>query len=286
MSDSERKVEDAQGKFMRVVRNGRELNDAAWQQCRVVLTTERIVLSGEESVTVPLSEIDRLGDRFDVNQAAAGESSYSTLYVGEDILLVSTPDHDAFVTNFYRAILDDAVVYVKHPAVEGGVVQDAEWQRGRLSVSADALGLVAEDGRKVAVDRDDIGDLEIDEGVVAGEQRAVIEVEHTQDGASVETHLSGRSNEVSVLQQLLEEGAARNLATLDLDPVERRVVMALYSGVSPFAISEFVGIDVDRVEEIYDDLLELDVLEVVRERTDVSLTARGRTVASEAMGER
>ena len=75
-------------------------------------------------------------------------------------------------------------------------------------------------------------------------------------------------------------------ADLDLDPIERRVVMALYSGVSPFAISEFVGVDVEKVEEIYDRLIELEVIEVVRERTEVGLTARGRKVASEAMGER
>jgi helix-turn-helix protein len=60
--------------------------------------------------------------------------------------------------------------------------------------------------------------------------------------------------------------------------------MALYSGVSPFAISDFVGIDVERVEEIYDELLELDVIEVVRERKEVALTPQGRRVAGEEMG--
>ena len=88
-----------------------------------------------------------------------------------------------------------------------------------------------------------------------------------------------------MLRQLLEEGAQRNRANLDLDPIERRVVMALYSGVSPFAISEFVGTDVENVEEIYDRLVDLDVVEVVRERKDVGLTARGRKIAGEAMGD-
>jgi helix-turn-helix protein len=106
------------------------------------------------------------------------------------------------------------------------------------------------------------------------------------DGASVETHLSGQEHHISVLKQLLEEGAERNRADLDLEPTERRVIMALYSGVSPFGISEFVGIDVEKVEEIYDRLIELDVVEVVRERKEVSLTAQGRKVAGEAMGER
>ena len=147
--------------------------------------------------------------------------------------------------------------------------------------------MVLEDGQKFVIDRDDIGEFDTDEKVVADEERAVIEVEHSDDdGTSLETHLSGRDHHISVLKQLLEEGAERNRADLDLDPVERRVVMALYSGVSPFAISEFVGIDVEKVEEIYETLIELDVVEVVRERKEVGLTAQGRKVAGEAMGER
>ena len=287
MSDTERKIEDTQGKFMQAVKGGRELSDASWQQCRVVLTNQRIVLVADGKLSIPLSDIDRMGERYDVNQTAATESDYSTLYVGEDVILLTTSDHESFRTNFYRAILDNAVIYVQHPAVEGGVVQDTGWQRGRLKVTQEAVRMVLEDGQKFAIDRDDIGELETDEKVVADEQRAVIEVEHTDEaGTSVETHLSGRDHHISVLEQLLEEGAERNRADLDLDPVERRVVMALYSGVSPFAISEFVGIDVENVEEIYDRLIELDVIEVVRERTEVGLTARGRTIAGEAMGER
>jgi helix-turn-helix protein len=287
MSDTEAKIEDTQGRYMRAVQAGQDLTDATWDQCRVVLTNQRIVLIGDEKLSIPLEDIDQMGERYDVNQEAASESNYSTLYVGDDVILLTTPDHETFVTNFYRAILDNAIIYVQHPAVRGGVVQNAEWQRGRLKVTTDAVRMILEDGQKFSIDRDDIGELETDERTVADQQRAVIEVEHTDDeGASVETHLSGQEHHISVLKQLLEEGAERNRADLDLDPVERRVIMALYSGVSPFAISEFVGIDVEKVEEIYDRLIELDVIEVVRERKEVALTAQGRRVAGEAMGER
>jgi helix-turn-helix protein len=287
MSDTEKKIEDTQGKFMQAVKGGQELNDATWQQCRVVLTNQRIALVADGKLTIPLSDIDRMGERYDVNQAAASEPNYSSLVVGDDVVLLTTSDHETFRTNFYRAILDTAVIFVKHPAVEGGVVQPTEWQRGRLKITTEAVRLVLEDGRQFDIDRDDIGDLATDEKEVAGEERAVIEVEHTDEaGTSLETYLSGRERHISVLEEILEEGAQQVRADLDLDPIERRVVMALYSGVSPFAISEFVGVDVEKVEEIYDRLIELEVIEVVRERTEVGLTARGRKVASEAMGER
>jgi len=145
---------------------------------------------------------------------------------------------------------------------------------------------VLEDGGKFVIERDDIGDMETDERDIAGERRSVIEVEYTnKDGTSIQTYLSGREYHIGVLKQLLEEGAEQNRADLDLSATEQRVIMALYSGVSPFAISEFVGTDVEKVEQIYDQLIELDVIEEVRERKEVSLTPRGRKIAGDAMGE-
>jgi helix-turn-helix protein len=46
-----------------------------------------------------------------------------------------------------------------------------------------------------------------------------------------------------------------------------------------------VGADVQEIEAIYDRLVELGVIEVVRERTEVEMTAQGRSVAGESMGE-
>lgn len=286
MSNTEKKIEDTQGKYLHAVKDGRELTDAEWENCRIVLTNQRVMIVTDSKFSVPLEELDVLDERVDVNRNAASESYYTALDVGEDVLLITTADYEGFRTNFFRAILDEAVIYVKHPAIVGGVVKASEWQRGRLKLTKETVRMVLEDGKKVIIERDDIGEMEVDEREVAGEERGVIEVEHTdEDGTSVETYLSGRQYHISVLKQLLEEGAERNRADLDLTATEQRVVMALYSGVSPFAISDFVGVDVDRVEEIYDQLLELEVIRVVRERKKVSLTPQGRKVAGEAMGE-
>jgi helix-turn-helix protein len=62
--------------------------------------------------------------------------------------------------------------------------------------------------------------------------------------------------------------------------------MALYSGVSPFEMSDFVGLPVDEIEEIYQNLLEAGAVDKVRERTEVTLNAQGRNLASEEMNER
>jgi helix-turn-helix protein len=69
----------------------------------------------------------------------------------------------------------------------------------------------------------------------------------------------------------------------ELSEMESQVLMALYSGVSPFEMADFVGTTPDDVEEIYQKLLEVGAVDKVRTRTEVSLNAQGRNMASEAM---
>ncbi|MFB6308528.1 MAG: CheF family chemotaxis protein [Haloarculaceae archaeon] len=285
MSETEKKITDTQGQYMQAVKNGQQLNNAGWNPCRIVLTTERLALIAEEKIQVPLSEIDRIGDRYDVNQQSAGVSSYVAFHVDDDVLLVSASDHEAFETDLYRATLNGQIILTQHPAVEGGVVQSNEWTKARTKISDAALRLALADGRAVTIEREDIGDLERDEKQVAGEERTVLEVEHTEDGISVETHLAGEEFQATVLEMMLEESAQRVQADLDLSSTEKRVIMALHSGVSPFDIPGFVGISVEKTEEIFDRLIEFDVIEVERERTEVAMTTRGRRVAGERMGE-
>lgn len=285
MSNTEKKITDTRGQYMHAVKHGQRLTEADWHACRIVLTTNRIALIGEEQLQLSIDEIDRIGDRFDVNQQSAGVSGYVAFHSGDDVLLVSASEHEEFETDLYRACLNGEIVLAKHPAVRGGVVQGAEWTKARVKVTDEALKLALADGQAVAIDREDIGDLERDEKEVGGEERTVIEVEHTQDGISVETHLAGQEFQATVLLLMLEDSAERIQADLDLSSTERRVIMALHSGVSPFDIPDFVGVSVEKTEEIFDRLIEYDVIDVERERTEVEMTTKGRRIAGERMGE-
>jgi len=286
MSEGERKLVDTAGDYLYAVKDRTPVEEPDWRSCRIVLTDERLVLStndGKQSVRHAKITVLEAGESV-VPDAFADEPA-TPLRIGNTVILVDATGVDDFEREYCRAAIQDEVILVKYPAVVGGVIQGAEWQPGRLQVTRKTIRMVLEDGQKFIIERDDIGDLETDERAVAGEQRSVVEVEHSDDDrTSVETHLSGRQHHLSVLRQLLAEGAERNRADLDLGPTEKRVVVALYSGVSPFAISDFVGIDVEQVEEIYDELIELDVIEVVRERREVTLTPQGRKVAGEEMG--
>lgn len=286
MSDSEYKIADTQGKFMQVVRDGRQLNDANWTSGRLILSNRRLVLVGNEGKrTIPLSRVAKLGGRHDANQTVARVSGYVSLRFGNDVILVAADDHESFEFDLYRALLDQRVVFARHPAVAGGVVQDTEWEKARLKVDENTLNLALQSGTFVQLDLDDIGTVDTGERTVGDEKRFVLEAEHTEGETSVETYLSGSEQQCLVMESFLRKGEERSKSDLDLGDRENEVLMALYSGVSPFEIPNFLGMDVDDVEDIFEQLVDLDVVEEVRVRREVVLKPRGRNIASEAMND-
>jgi helix-turn-helix protein len=285
MSENEAKVADTAGMFTLSVREGSQQDAPEWQPSRLVITTERLVLMGDDGRrSVPFGGVKRVVAASDVEETVAGEARYTRVEVGENVVCVAGDDHDSFERDLLRAFVDSEVFLVKHPAVEGGVVTDAEWTKGRLRVTDDQLLLsLAGDGR-VTVERDDIGRIETAEQAVTGQQRQVVQVEHTEGETSVETHISGTRRHVEALAALVahtfEDGDGFELTTAD-----KEVLMALYSGVSPFEIPEFADLEVEEVEETFDRLVEAGLLERVRMRSEVALKAQGRNAASEAMME-
>jgi helix-turn-helix protein len=286
MSDGETTLADQTGRFAQVVVDGEKVPDLAWQAGRLLLSNKRLVLvSPDGKKTIALSKIRSISGRQDVNRTLAQVSSYLSIQVGSDVILVSPQDQPAFEQALFSAILDQQVVLAKHPAKEGGVVQDTNWETGRLKIEPREVDLAIATGRFVEIHIDDVGTVTEVEQTVKGEERAVLEVEHTEQTTAVQTNITGTRRHVAVLASLLRKGEAKNTTDVDLSDEETEVLMALYSGVSPFQIPEFTGMDVDTVEETYAGLQEAGILEEVRTRREVSLKARGRHIASEAMGE-
>ncbi|WP_435063432.1 CheF family chemotaxis protein [Halobaculum sp. EA56] len=285
--DEEYKVADTRARFAQAMKDGRKLNDVSWTNGRVVLSNKRAVLvSNAGKRTLALSSVDAIGGRYDANQEIQRVSNYVSLRIGDDVFLIAAEEHEEFRTDLYRAFLDRTVIKARHPAIKGGVVQDTEWQQARVKVEAGGISVAQQSGAFVRLELDDIGTLEETERTVMDEKAPVIEAEHTDDeGTSVQTYLSGEPWTVAVLKSYLGQGRDQNRGAVELSEAEREVLMALYSGVSSFEVPNFLGMDVDRVEEIFERLIEVDVLEEVRTRREVALEPRGRNIASEAMNE-
>ena len=289
MKPDETKVADTRGRFLQALRDGREVNDAAWTNGRILLSNRRIVLAGTAGKrTFPLSAIERVGGRFDVNQRVATVSDYLALQFdgGENVVLVAPAEYESFEMDLYDALLSSTKFLIRHPAVEGGVVQNTEWEPGRVKVEVDGVSVATVSGTFVEIQLDDIGDTEMGRRTVREEQREVIEVEHSDDdGTSVETYVSGPERAVDILRSLLQIGDEQTETSLDLSQQDKQVLMALYSGVSPFDIPSFLGIDVDQVEDLFVRLIDHDVVDEVRVRHEVELNARGRSIAADAIDE-
>jgi helix-turn-helix protein len=275
---------DATGRFAQVVRDGEKLSDIDWTDGRILLSNRRLVLAGADGKrTIKLSKVDKIEGRYDVNRTIAQVTDYVSVRVGRDVFLVSTGESESFERLLHKTILDGNIVLIKHPAIEGGVVQDVEWQKARVKIDEGVVNLAVQDGSFVQIEIGDVGTIEQDTRSVRSKERPVLEAEHTEDGTSVETYLSGNDKHCSVLASVLGKGAEQNASSIDLGKDEKEVLMALYSGVSSFEVPEFLDMDPDEVEEIYERLVELDVLQEVRIRREVALKPRGRNIASESM---
>lgn len=288
MKDGETQLADQKGKFTQVVKDGRKVPDLEWIPGRILLSNKRMILASKQGKrTIPLSKLSSIKSRKDAENPLAKVSSYISLQIGADVTLISPQRHEQFENVLYDAVLDQQVVAVKHPAVKGGVVQNTSWEKARLTPELDegTIALAITSGKFVEIELDDIGIVEENQGDVLGEERFFIEVEHTQEEAAVQTYISGPKHKVSILAELLRKSEQQHTTDVELTEQESEVLMALYSGVSAFQIPEFVGMDVETVEEIYDDLIEAGILQEKRVRRDVQLKARGRNIASEAMGE-
>ena len=288
MSDGEVKVADTTGRFAVAVRDGRPVNDVSWTPGRILLSNRRLVLAGNDGKrTIPLTELESLGGRHDANQSIAQVSGYVSLDLGDQVLLITASDHDSFERSVYEALLNQRMLRAKHPAIAGGVVQDeVGWEQARIKVDEDGLNAALKGGAFVQFDLDEISGMETTERTVDGEKQPVLQVSHTNDeGTTIETHLAGPPRRCEFVESWLRKGVERNQANVDLSDRDREVLMALYSGVSPFEIPSFLDMDVDVVEETFDRLIELEVVEEVRVRREVSLNSRGRNIASEAMND-
>jgi helix-turn-helix protein len=288
MSESEYKIADGAGKFLQAVKDGRRLQDAEWTNGRVLLSNRRVVLASNDGQrNLPLSAVSSLSGRYDVNQTVASVSDYVTVQLRDDeVVLVSMDDDtEQFETDLFGALLDGTELLVKHPAVKGGVVRDESFERARIKVDDGELGVAMQSGSFVAVEFDDVGSAEAATLDVRGEQRSALKVEHTVEDASVQTYFSSDARTCSILESLLGREARKSQGSVELSETEKRVLVALYSGVSPFEIPDFLGMDVDEVERIFERLVDADVLEEVRKRREVALKTRGRNIASEAINE-
>lgn len=298
MSDGERKLLDASGDYRYAVRDGEAVGEAPWQSCRVVLTTERLVLAtGSDERSIPLG---RVRVPADLPEGTPTDGA-TPVGIGETVLLIDVQGREGLGPAHARATLHDEVVLVDHPrdadgdvagadadAAGGGGEPDGDevsgWTKARVDFGDDRLALGLRGGATVGFALADVADVRRATGEVQGRERPILAVAHGDEaGGSGRTRLSGADEHVRALERVLR-AAPEPDPVAELSNLEREVLVALYSGVPALDVPAFVGADAAEVEAVYERLVDVGAAEVDREGTEVVLSDRGRNLASRAMG--
>lgn len=281
MSSSERKIADTMGELMLAAKGDRPLADASWRRARILLSNKHLILAtSDETHKFPLTDIQRIGGRMDKSIDARRVADYVQLRLPDRTFLVAASEHDTFEQHLFRALLHGRSILAKYPAVEGGVVTGADWEPATLTLDEDGLAVAIKSGRFVNLPLGELSGLQTDIRAINGTQRLVIAASHLDRHETiVETHLAAGEALGEHLRTYLQQGMSQTETNIELSETERAILMALYSGISPFEIPDFIDGDVDTVEEMYERLLELDIVDEVRKRREVRLNARGRNIA-------
>jgi len=89
------------------------------------------------------------------------------------------------------------------------------------------------------------------------------------------------SKEFPTLQAEFKEVMEKELKELEsLDETEKQILMALYSGLNPLEIHQFLGLSEREIEEIYDRMIDKGLLKIVMIRKVVDLTREGRKIVN------
>jgi helix-turn-helix protein len=279
MGSKERRLTARRGKYARPVVAGNEIRDASWTQARIVVTTERLILFGAEGekLSIRYADVTDFEGRCDVNQACRSESSYTGLRLDTDVTLVSAAQQSELDHAILRGALDEGTMHVKHPTTVGGVVQDETFLAARIRVRPDELQIVLRDGRKLRIAHDQIAAVRHSDRTVDDEVRRIRHVRHTADGRAVQTQLLPQPEQCLFVDHLLEDALDDTVfPSDDLSTTAIHTIIALQTGIEPWAVPAFLDRNPAEIEALYDDLVERDIAEVARTRREVRLTSEGR----------
>lgn len=297
---TESKITDNVGKFISPISSDeKRFRDASWISGRIILSNKNIwMISKDKKKKIPLKTIFDVGGRFDINNEVKSTPYYILVqHYGsnkeKNSSLITIKDKNGFENlkeKLLEIILNKRVVHVKYPVKKGGVIQqDVKWEKAQIAIKKNKLRMMTEAKKLIKVDLDKIQLVKKEEREINQESKEVLDIqfseEENEQEFSVECYIHGKEGILNILYNFIFGSFDEVTADINLSESEKQIIMSLYTGVSPFEIAGFIGMDVDKVEEVYDRLIELGVLKEVRKRKEVMLTTRGKNLASEALSE-
>ncbi|WP_457753491.1 CheF family chemotaxis protein [Thermococcus sp.] len=239
------------------------------------------------------------------------------LTIGENLLIYDEKKFKEFVHKIFEVLINGKTVWFQLARVVGGAINmESKWESGKLRiVSVKSARRGVTERNIVVLNQDmqpipffsDVEDLDIEEIDFEGKKVRAWKIKHFYIDQTVTSYMyipekstqlyilryllryipsyfefiMKIANEFPTLQAEFQEVMEKELKELEsLDEIEKQILMALYSGINPLEIHQFLGLSEKEIEEIYDRMIDKGLLKIVMIRKIVDLTRDGRKIVN------
>ncbi|AIU68846.1 hypothetical protein TEU_00015 [Thermococcus eurythermalis] len=239
------------------------------------------------------------------------------LTIGDNLLIYDEDKFKEFVHTIFEVLINGKPVKIQLARVKGGALNmESKWQDGTLRIVSVKSAKKGRTERNIVVlDPDmrpipifsDVEDMDIEEVEMDGKKIQAWKIKHFYIDETVTSYLyipekktrlfvlryllkyipgyfefiMKVSKEFPTLQAEFQEVMEKELKELEsLDEIEKQILMALYSGLNPLEVHQFLGLSEREIEEIYDRMIDKGLLKIVMIRKVVDLTREGRKIVN------
>lgn len=239
------------------------------------------------------------------------------LTIGDNLLIYDEDKFKEFIHTIFEILINGKQVKIQLARIKGGALNmESKWQDGTLRiVSVKSTKKGRTERNIVVLDPDmrpipvfsDVEDMDIEEVDMDGKKIQAWKIKHFYIDETVTSYLyipekktrlfvlryllkympsyfefiMRASKEFPTLQAEFQEVMEKELKELEsLDEIEKQILMALYSGLNPLEVHQFLGLSEREIEEIYDKMIDKGLLKIVMIRKVVDLTREGRKIVN------
>ena len=188
---------------------------------------------------------------------------------------------EKFKTVFFKVILGDQTVIVKHPAKRGGRITDASDRKMKLGLKRGQLDLKG-NNETVTIDLGGVIDFGREQRDIGGKTRPTLSVDHSDGGTTLTTLITlpnGRKlNLLGRYVRLEYSDIMEDLQEIDVGEEEVETLVSLYSAGGSAELGMLVTGDINETRAIVDRLKDKELVEDGEE--GLSLTAKGQVIVN------
>lgn len=259
--------------------------DGSWVTSRIDIGNEGITLKDPWNTTVSYRSIVDLQKRglmvtVQVSTSNKKEQAYKIASIEKVITVLSRKI--VMACNAYRLM-----AHFMSPAIRGGVlVTDAKWEKGAIAVLKTGIWFVSQD-KQINVPLRDVASLELTKRELQKKKLDVVKIEHLDGGEVVTSFVLCPLSTLQVLYNFLRDATKdmdmKGSELEQLDAQTAQVAMLIYSGMDTKSIENMLNISPEELNQIYETLLKLKLVDVVMIRKEVQLTPKGVRYITDAL---